>query len=93
MSKLQSKDFLNISCIVEDSKFSNLRRKIGDKVDQAMIKLGNYTLDHPVAYKRGMSALNWGGNAYGAYELYKYLHRSDDDESGEDNLANNDHDS
>jgi hypothetical protein len=92
MSKLQSKDFLNISCIVEDNKFSNLKQKIKNKSDQALNKLVNHMEAHPVAYKRGFSALNWGGNIYGAYELYKYLHGSDD-EPGEDNLANNDHES
>jgi hypothetical protein len=92
MSKLQSKDFLNISCIVEDSKFSNLKQKIRNKSDQALNKLNKYKTEHPVAYKRGLSALNWGGNAYGAYELYKMFHGSDDEPS-EDNLANNDHES
>jgi hypothetical protein len=89
MSKLQSKDFLNISCIVEDSKFSNLKQKIKNKYNLTLNKLGNHMASHPTAYKRGFSALNWGGNAYGAYELYKMFHDSDD-ETGEDN---NDHES
>jgi hypothetical protein len=92
MSKLQSNDFLNISCIVEDNKFSNLKQKIRNKADLTLNKLKNYKTAHPVAYKRGLNAFNWGANAYGAYELYKYLHGSDD-ETGEDNLANNDHES
>jgi hypothetical protein len=92
MSKLQSNDFLNISCIVEDSKFSNLKQNIKNKADLALNKLKNYKTAHPVAYKRGLSALNWGGNIYGAYELYKMFHDSDD-ETGEDKLVNNDHES
>jgi hypothetical protein len=92
MSKLQSKDFLNISCIVEDNKFSNLKQKIKNKFNLTRDKLGNHINTHPVAYKRGLSAFNWGANAYGAYELYKMFQDSDD-ETGEDKLANNDHES
>jgi CRISPR/Cas system CSM-associated protein Csm4 (group 5 of RAMP superfamily) len=83
MSKLQSNDFLNISCIVEDSKFSNLKQKIKNKIG----KLENHITTHPSVYKRGFNALNWGS---GAYFLYDMLHNSND-ETGEDKLANNDH--
>jgi hypothetical protein len=92
MSKLQSKDFLNISCIVEDNKFSNLGEKLRDKAVTAIIKLNKYKIEHPAEYKRRMNAfhaLNIGAHGY---ILYKMLHGSDD-ETGEDNLANNDHES
>jgi hypothetical protein len=89
MSKLQSNDILNISCIVEDSKFSNLKQKIKNKADLTLNKLGNHMKAHPVAYKRGFNALNLGSTAYFLYDM---LHSSDD-ETGEDKLANNDHES
>jgi hypothetical protein len=88
MSKLQSNDFLNISCIVEDNKFSILHQHIKNK----LVKLGGHVNAHPVVYKGGYNVFNLGSNTYLSYQIYKMLHRLDN-ETGEDNLANNDHES
>jgi hypothetical protein len=93
MSKLQSKKFLNISCIVEDNTPSNWRQKLGDKLDTAIIKLEKYKTEHPAEFKRRMNAFHALNIGVHGYLLYKMLHGSDDNETGEDNLANNDHES